>query len=162
MGLIGTVVEFTRTEVNRIFISDVKVDLGGEDTITAEHYQLGGSDTAPVVGDLVTCVRDGKRFVVVATLDPINEGVVSPGELRLYSRDENGAIVSTLYMKSDGSVNIGEDDAETEVPRDDKLQTELAKIQATFESIVVGTGGGGEVATPYEAGDTKSTKGRVT
>jgi hypothetical protein len=41
------------------------------------------------------------------------------------------------------------------------VKSELDDIQATFESIVVGTGGGGEVATPYTAGAVASATVKV-
>jgi len=41
------------------------------------------------------------------------------------------------------------------------VKSELDAIQVTFESITVGTGGGGEVVTPYTAGAVASTSVKV-
>lgn len=181
MGLVGTVLEFLRTIVDDVPITDVKLDEGGEDTSTAELYQPAGFDSNPLLDDLVVAMRvPGKdRFVVVGYLDPVNEPTTEAGETRLYSRDADGNVVATVLLNIDGFVNLGIDDPENFIPRDDRLQAQLDEIKANIDDLqlahdshihtttaTVGAGPGlGVISAPtvtttetYDVGDTATDK----
>lgn len=137
MGLVGTVIEVLRTMIEGIPITDVKLDEGGDDNTTAELYQPSGSDSNPLPDDLIIAMRvPGKdRFVVVGYLDPVNEPTTEPGEVRLYSRDADGNVVATVRLNIDGFVNLGIDEPENFIPRDDRLQTQLDEIKKNIDDL---------------------------
>ncbi|KKK61825.1 hypothetical protein LCGC14_3010450, partial [marine sediment metagenome] len=45
-------------------------------------------------------------LAAVGYLDTKNPGIAVSGEKRLYGRDENGAIVSSVHLKRDGSISM--------------------------------------------------------
>lgn len=173
MGLVGTIKEFLRTTLEgSVPVTDVKIDEGGDDNTTAELYQPSGFDGNPLPDDFVVAMRvPGKdRFVVVGYLDPINEPTTEPGETRAYSRDADGNILCAVKLTD--FVNLGIDDPENFIPRDDRLQTQLdeiaaniADLQSAHDSHVHTNPEGGNVgpALPtttktYSVGDTATDK----
>ena len=106
MGLIAFLKSFTRTEQNGAKVSDVKIDIGGGDIATAEHFSTPGDDSAPLPGDYTISVnieRAGGR-VIVGYLDPKNDQKAGLGEKRIYSRKADGSNAVDLWLKADGSV----------------------------------------------------------
>ena len=104
MGLIGLILSFTRVQRNGAKLSDVKVDLGGGDIITAEYAQPSGSDTFPIVGDYAVLSRVPRSggMVVVATIESDALQSATAGDHRIYSRSGRTEAAS-FWLKSDGT-----------------------------------------------------------
>jgi hypothetical protein len=135
VGLVGIVVEFLRTVVDGVPVTDVKIDEGGEDNSTGELYQPAGFDSNPLPDDFVVAMRvpGSDRFAVIGYLDPVNEPTTEPGQTRAYSRDADGNILCTIKLTD--FVNLGIDEPENFIPRDDRLQTQLAEIEANIADL---------------------------
>lgn len=108
MGWIARVQSFVRVVRNGAKVSDVKVDPGGGANVTAEHFSAPGDDSQPIPGDYAAISKVGGTGRKVATgyLDPLNDPVAGPGEKRIYARDENGATIVQVWLKSDGEATI--------------------------------------------------------
>lgn len=85
---------------------DVELDPGGGDNVTAQHSAPAGVDSQPLLSDSAVAVPvpGTGRFVVVGYFDPDNDPKAGPGEYRAYARDEDGAEVAQVWLKSDGSI----------------------------------------------------------
>ncbi len=106
MGL-ATVVQFLRSVRDSLKVPEVQVQPTADGLpITAEHYAPTGVDAVPLEGDTaVTAPGTGNgRWVVMGYMDTKNAGTAGPGEFRIYSRNSDGAIQATIWLKSDGSV----------------------------------------------------------
>jgi|SRR5688572_9283445 len=102
--MIGEVLSFERVDG----IDETKVDLGGGDVRTAQHFAPAGVDSVPLPGDKAA-LEDSVGSGNVQTTgyhDPRNEGVAEPGEHRLYSRDAQGVVRASVWLKNDGTIVI--------------------------------------------------------
>lgn len=109
MGFVADVLDFVRVALDGgVHISETKADPGDGDNVTAAHFGAPGDDAHPLPGDQAVLVRVPGSGTVVAVgyLDTAREGEAQPGERRIYSRDSDGAIQATLWLKADGSVDI--------------------------------------------------------
>lgn len=108
MGRIAYVVSFEANDSGGENIADVKIDIGGGEIVTAEHFASPGVDSQPLTGDYVatSSYDGGSEEAAVGYADPDNALVAGPGEVRLYSRDSLGNIVAAVYCKSDGSILV--------------------------------------------------------
>ena len=108
MGLIAVLKSFSRVIRNGANVSDVKVDAGGGDNKTAEHFSAPGDDSSPLPGDyaMMASTRKSGGLAAVGYIDPANEHITGPGGKRIYSRSENGVIVADIWLKNDGSIAI--------------------------------------------------------
>lgn len=100
MGRVGTVVEVEPD-------GDARLDMGGGDLVTAEHYGDAGDDSHPLPGDSAATV-DGEQIgsrVATGYWDASAQKA-GAGEKRFYSRDSGGAVVAEIYLKADGSIEI--------------------------------------------------------
>lgn len=132
MGLIGSVIEFLREQIEGEQVIGVKFDPGGEDTAIADHVAPAGIDAPPLQDDYVGVTQGAGtgRWVVLGYVDPKNEGIANPGEVRLYSRDSDGAVLVTLRMAADEEfVHIGQDVCEELIARADRVEAELEKLK---------------------------------
>ena len=104
MGLISKILSFTRTIKNGAKVSDVKVDRGGGDNATPEHFADPGDDSFPLPGDYASVLNVGKRSASVGYVDPVNIPKAGAGEKRIYARDpETGLVVVEIWLKNDGT-----------------------------------------------------------
>lgn len=101
--MIGELVEWLRTEDDDAMIAEGRFDLGGGDMVTAVDYQPSGYDAQPEPGDFAILVpaSESGSYVIVAWVDPWNEGVTKPGEVRLYARVETD-VVAAIHVTTDG------------------------------------------------------------
>lgn len=109
MGFLGKVLSSVRVTRGGVNVTDVKVDpSGGAGEITIEHMGAPGDDSLPLDSDRVVGIPTGGTGRVVAGgyADTENEGVAVKGEKRLYSRDSEGDVRATLYLKKDGTIEI--------------------------------------------------------
>ena len=67
-----------------------------------------GDDVNPLPDDrvILTTTQGEGAVAAIAAADTKNEGITEPGERRIYSRNPGGDIVSAVYLKGDGSVEI--------------------------------------------------------
>jgi len=100
MGRVGEVVE-VETD------GDVRVDLGGEDLVTADGFAGAGDDAPPLPGDAAALV-DGVSSggYQVAGYDDETPKAAAGGERRMYARDPAGVVTSEIHLKGDGSIEI--------------------------------------------------------
>lgn len=106
MGLVAKLLSFTRLTRNSAEVSDVKVDRGGGDTRTLEHFSAPGDDSHPLPGDYVAALSQAGtgREAAVGYLDPLNNPKAGPGEKRIKARDAStGLDVVDVWLKSDGT-----------------------------------------------------------
>lgn len=88
---------------------DVTVDTTDSDgDVTAEHYTPPGVDVLPLPGDEVVVEDADGQGEATATKyqDLKNPGKAVPGEVRFYARDASGKVISEVWQKSDGSVEM--------------------------------------------------------
>lgn len=117
MGMIGRLLEFVRTTRKGAQASTSKIDPGGGFLLTCEHFSAPGDDGQPLPGDYVVTVAVPRRggSVAVGYLDPVNAGQAGPGERRQYARDSGGAVVVSLWLKSNGSAILSNSDGSVEL-----------------------------------------------
>ena len=102
MGRIGRLLSFIRVMVG----SDVKIDRGGEDIRTVEHFSDSGDDSFPLPGDYVqTLNQTGTgRDSAIGYIDLKNQKKATGGEKRIYARDAEGETICEVWLKSTGEV----------------------------------------------------------
>lgn len=108
MGL-SRVVQFLRSVRDSLQVPEVQVAPTSESIpVTAEHYAPPGVDAVPMEGDTaVTAPGTGSgRWVVMGYMDTANAGTAGPGEFRIYSRNGDGEIVASIWLKSSGDVVV--------------------------------------------------------
>lgn len=121
MGLAGRIVKllaFIRVPSNHSGApqSDVKVDQGGSDIVTAEHFAPPGDDSFPCDQDYAATVplsRAG-RSVVAGYADVVNQPRAEKGDKRIYGRKaSDGTWVCEVWLKNDGTIFINNGVAST-------------------------------------------------
>lgn len=87
---------------------DVKSDRGSGDNVTAHHFSAPGDDSHPLPDDYaaLTPSTGTGRQLSVAYRDGKNAAVAGPGEKRIYSRDAEGNVKASAYLKSDGTIEL--------------------------------------------------------
>lgn len=106
MGRVAALLEFVRALRGDVKVSDVKVDRGGGDNRTYEHFADAGDDSFPLPADYVASIGQAGtgRESAVGYLDPLNEQKSLAGDKRIYARDPaTGAQVVEVWLKSDGT-----------------------------------------------------------
>lgn len=106
MGRVGKLLSFVRALRGDAKVSDVKVDRGGADNRTPQHFSDAGDDSFPLPSDYAALVdQEGTgRDSAVGYIDPKNEQKATAGDKRVYARDPTtGAQVVEVWLKSDGS-----------------------------------------------------------
>lgn len=111
MGWVGVIKEFTRIVRGTANTSDVKVDRGGGDIRTPQHFGAPGDDAVPLPGDYVAAVAQtgSGRDSVVGYIDPKNEQKSEPGDRRIYARNSDGDSVVECWLKNDGTAILSND-----------------------------------------------------
>lgn len=107
MGLTAEVVEVKRVTVDGRELLEIRADCAGHELL-GDLYQGGNVDAPPLEGDLALFIEDGRngQRTPVGTMDPATSGKAAPGEYRIVGRNAQGAVVSELWMKADGSIRI--------------------------------------------------------
>lgn len=107
-GVIGKLLSFARAPRNGAKQSDVKLDLGGKDILSATHAQGSGDDAYPLPGDYPVSVwieRSG-GLVTVGFVEPDATQAAQPGDRRMYSRTAQRAEAAQVWIKNDGTVLV--------------------------------------------------------
>lgn len=120
MGLVARLLSVLSGSKNDVKYNDVKVDAGGDNNLTVQHFQPSGEDSKPLKNDYVMVVEIPRTggAVAVGYLDPQNEPQAADGEKRLYSRNANGEPITTLWLKNDGGCTIFNDKGVFELAAD--------------------------------------------
>ena len=113
MGLIAAVIAFAR----RTDHSETTVDPGGGSNITADHFANPGDDSYPLDTDFAAVVSNGRTGggAAVGYADPITTKKAGPGEKRIYARDAAGAVVCEIWLQSDGTIVVQNDNGGMEL-----------------------------------------------
>jgi hypothetical protein len=117
VGRITRLLSFVRALANGAQVSDVKVDPGGGENITAQHFAPAGDDSHPLPNDYAAIMpvqRTGSE-VAVGYLDPLNEPKAQPGDKRVYARDAGGAAVVDVWLKNDGTATTANSNGVSEL-----------------------------------------------
>lgn len=120
----------------------LRVKAGDVDTVTASQFGPPGYDAPPLPGDVAVIVEgDGTDDdAVVGYIDPRTAGVAVPGEQRITARNSDGQVVGVLWLRGDGTLELGLDptDFVARASRTDaeilRLSNELAALTTAFNS----------------------------
>jgi hypothetical protein len=112
MGRISYLLDFIRTKRGTAQVSDVKSDPGGGANVTAQNFSAPGDDSHPLPGDYVALVNTPRAGVSAAVgyADPKDLQLAQRGEKRLYSRDADGNVIATIWIKNDGTIVLENDE----------------------------------------------------
>jgi hypothetical protein len=106
----GDILAVERKTEDGVTLTEVRVDMGGGDVVTADHVSDPGDDSHPIPGIDGATVADspGKgNKQTSGYIDPINAPQTAPGEKRIYGRDPtSGLAVNEFWLKADGSIEI--------------------------------------------------------
>ena len=142
MGRIVIIKDFARAlRDNGSRVSDVIVDPGGGNNITGEHFSDPGDDAFPLVTDYAIAVDTQRKggAAVVGYVDPINTPKALIGDKRIYARDSNGDSVAEIWLKSDSSIVISNDNGEFELKSDGSIDINGVIIDASGNVTIPGT-----------------------
>jgi hypothetical protein len=136
MGRIADVLDFERTQEDDAHVSEVKCDPGGGANVTARHFGAPGEDSHPLPGDVVAIVDsvESGSEQVAGYIDPHNEPEAEPGEVRRYARDGDGAVAIVLWLKSDGTMELGSPD--DFVAMASKVDKRIGDLEQAFNDFV--------------------------
>src|SRR5690606_13438789 len=85
----------------------IKIDLGGGNTATAEVFQDPGSDSPPLPGDFCALTPGPQSGELQAVgFDDLATKKSAGGEKRIYGRSPSGTAVNEVWLKGDGSIEI--------------------------------------------------------
>ena len=124
MGLIARVLQAFRGERNELTVQRTKIDTGGGAVIQCDNYLSPGDDSVSVDGDYAYAAKidhTANAHCMVGFVDPKNAAQALPGEKRLYSRDGDGLVALTLWMKRDGQCHIYNDNGYFRLDPDGKV-----------------------------------------
>ena len=93
-------------------------------------FAPSGDDSPPLPDDLAVLVYNNRTggLAYLGAIDQANAPEAQPGERRIYARDSSGAIVSTLWLKGDGTLELN--GAADFAVRFNALQTKLSALEA--------------------------------
>lgn len=144
MGGVAKVLSFVRQLRRGANVTDVKVNPGGGANLVAEHFSTPGDDSHPLPNDyaVLVPVQQTGRVAAVGYIDPANEQAAAAGERRLYSRDSDGNIVATIWIKNDGEVLVENDAASLTMAADGSVTADngsgAMELQAGGDVIING------------------------
>lgn len=123
---------------------------GKHDTQTGFQSTPYGIDSNPIKGMRAiysTTAQKGKTVIV----GYINvDQLADPGELRLFSTDTNGELKFSIWLKADGTCEVGgnSDNLVRYIPLDQGLQNFKTEIQQELVKIATGIASAGGSYTP--------------
>lgn len=145
MGRLAKLLSFTRVIKNGAKVSDVQVDPGGGAIKTGEHFAPPGDDSYPLKTDR-PFIQDNSRAGGESTLgyvDPISDPVALEGDKRIYGRTSAGVTMNQVWLKSDGSILISNDNGSILLRPDGSIKADNAN-----GFILLEVDGGTLVTTP--------------
>jgi hypothetical protein len=86
----------------------VTVSAAAKDDITVEHFSPPGVDAPPMPGDFAGTFEGtaSGEFIAAGYVDVKNAGTAEPGDVRIYSRDANGAPVAEVQILGLGDISL--------------------------------------------------------
>lgn len=124
--------------------------LGLRDVQTAKEAGPYGVDSSPIKGMVALYAPSGVKGknYIVGYLN-INQ-LAQPGEFRAYSTDGNGALKTYLWLKADGSMEVGgsSDNLVRYSPLDQSLQNLATALNQELAAISAGILAAGGTYTP--------------
>lgn len=108
MGMMGRILGYGNVVVRLAKFPTVTVESNTGDNKRAEYFQSSGDDSPPLNGDNIALIGQQRQggWQAVGVIDHRNSGLSAPGEKRIYSRDDAGAVKAELYIKKDGSCTL--------------------------------------------------------
>lgn len=103
MGRVAEVKGFEMTDDGPV----VKVDMGGGDIATADHYADAGDDSVPLPGDVAAIEEStgAGSYHTAGYTDVAAPQKSAPGEKRVYARDPNtNETVCEVWCKNNGDI----------------------------------------------------------
>lgn len=147
MNLVKTI----STELDILARRLVKVlRYGRSDVQTPVQAGPYGTDSNPIEGMVAVYAetREKGKNVIVGYLN--RNQAAAPGEYRVFSTDENGAVKTFIWLKADGIMQLAgnADNAVRFAPMNTGLQNFKDAIQAELTKIATGISGAGGSYTP--------------
>lgn len=136
VGFLGKVIQAFKEVRGASTVPVAKGEPYAGEIITALRFSPPGEDGAPLPGDMGFFVRDNSLNgrVLVGVIDKNNEPQATAGERRLYARDQDGNIVSFVWLKSDGTLELN-GNADFAV-RFNELKTAFDALKTSFNNLV--------------------------
>lgn len=106
-------------------------------------FGSSGDDSPPLPEDRVLLIRiEGTGNNIVSGVICESQGA-EPGEKKLYSRDDDGVVQATVYLKSDGTIEINgnADFAVAYTDLNTALQTFITDLNAKLVTALTAVGG---------------------
>lgn len=105
---IGTVTgqEIRENRDGGVDVRLLQVQMAGDDVQTVQYMPTAGDDSPPMVGDKVAVVPIGPSFRVAMGVQDSVVPTAEAGEKKIYSRDEDGNIAASCYLKENGTIEI--------------------------------------------------------
>jgi len=124
-GVIGKLFSFVRVIRNEAKLSDVKIDVGGGDILTAEYTHPSGDDSFPLPDDYVSAVRIPRsgRILILGFVESDAQQKALKGDKRIYARNENREEMIELWLKSDGTATLNNANGSFTLSPDGKFVT---------------------------------------
>lgn len=104
----GIVVRIEDGEINDVKLKRINQQISGARRITVDRFTSPGEDASPLVGDVTVSIpvqRSGGG-ASAAYLDVKNEPKAAPGERRTYARNADGEVVSEIWQRNNGNIDI--------------------------------------------------------
>lgn len=154
MGLIGRVVSYVLSTIDGEKAAEVKLSVDSGSNVTAEQFAPIGDDGRPLAGDIAITMSYAGREHIVGYVDPKNEGQAASGEKRFYARNASGAVVCSVWLKSDGSLELGSGPTDS-VAVSSKTQQAIDAIYTALDAFAVAapvaTDGGAAIQAAFKA-----------
>ena len=106
MGAVGRLLSFFRRTRAGELLDEAKVDLGGSDPKTVQHYADPGDDSQPLPGDFASLNETGVAGDrhAVGWHDTKTPRKAGAGEKRIYARSSTGTAACEVWLKATGEV----------------------------------------------------------
>lgn len=132
-------------------IREIITEVYTQNTIISNQVLPAGVDSSPLADDQGVIISIDKNLGKTVHVGIYPDPIAAPGEVRLYSRDENGTQKAEIYMTNDGSIIItGETDIDI---NGDKININAADT-VTINSSTTEINGNADNAVRYSALET--------
>ncbi|MBP7735958.1 MAG: hypothetical protein KA369_08300 [Spirochaetes bacterium] len=139
MGLIGKIVRSQVEDGIREIVTELFKDY------TRRSYQIcpPGIDANPLPDDQGVLIMIDENPGKSVQIGVLPKQSVKKGEIRLYSRDENGEIKAIVHLKDDGEIEVSNDnggltlkpDGDIELNGDDDNAVRFSKLKDVIKEI---------------------------
>ncbi len=151
--MISKILSFVRIARNDAKLSDVAVDIGGGEILTAENSQGSGQDAHPLRDDnaIVSRVPRNGAFVVVGYVEPDATLKAAPGEVRTYARNDDREEVAEIWLRNTGHVDINNSQGSLRITPDGTITLDNGGGTVTVDAdgtITTDNGNGSHIISP--------------